>query len=73
MIWEDLSSTIALSPALNPSLAAATSRGRRGLGFVIFLVLTRQTLPTFFDQRQIEESTQVAVDSGNRKGVSFAS
>ena len=53
MIWEGLSSAITLSPALNPSSAAATSRGWRSLGFVIFLVLTRHTLPTFFpDQRQ---------------------
>ena len=52
LMSEDLSSTVTPSPALNPSSAAATSRGWRSLGFVIFLVLTRQTLPTFFDQRQ---------------------
>ena len=51
-MWEDLSRRITLSLALNPNSAAATSRGWRSLGVVIFVVLTRQTLPTFFGQRQ---------------------
>ena len=52
MIRENLSSTIALRAALNPSSAAAASRGWRSLGSVIFVVLLRQTLRTFFDRRQ---------------------
>src|SRR6516162_927637 len=69
MIWEDLSSTITLSPALNPSPAAATSRGWRSFGFVIFPRVDAPETTCVFRPASIEESTQLLWTHGIGKRI----